>query len=557
VHQQQTVRIGCVLYDRSRSELRRADDGSTAQIRPQSMRVLDLLVDNAGKLVTRDAIHSAVWPGVVVTDDSLVQCITEIRRAVGDTRHEIVRTVPRRGYRLEVVEEDHRPGTHSPAVVRPPPRRRLGRWLVMGAVAAVALAVSVTLWRRGAPAAADETLAAPDVVRPALAVMAFRADRADPDMQALGQGWAEDLAASLARDVDLRLVSTRSSFAVSPASGPVAVARQLGVRYLVDGWIRHQDHELQLTAQLIDGHDGTIVWTQRLELTGDNFDIQRDELIRRAAASVQASMRLREKEVARRTPRSMDAHILTLRAYGNKHRYTADAYRAARADLEDALRLEPEFAAAWAGLGYLNGIDAINHITGSWTLDQLPRALDQIDRALALDPALSIAFQARAVVLGAMRRQAEALAAAEEAVRIAPGDPDNILFLSKSLVEAGRVDEGLTTLRRALPLYPIEPVYVSFVAAHVFWAAGLHSDAASAGRRCVELAPAFTNCRVTLASALVELGQLEEGQVQAERIRALMPNATSLAFTNLFDGVPELRQRRLRIADALHFPRAQ
>lgn len=550
---QQALVVGSVIYDRPRGELRRVDDGSPVPMRPQSVRVLDLLLDHVGELVTRERIHAAVWPGVIVTDDSLVQCITEIRRAIGDSRHEILHTVPRRGYRLEAVLQN--PAGSQTAAAKPAgavSRRRI----VVGLVGVVMLAALALGWRMiGAPARV--TVAAPDATRPPLAVLAFRAEPTDPRMDALGAGWAEDLAATLARDADLRLVATRSSFAVNRAAGPDAVAGQLGVRYLVDGRIRLVGDAMQVTAQLIDGHDGTIVWTERLDLTKDNFAAQRDGLIRKVAASVQASMRWREKELARQLPTAMDAQVLTLRAYGNKHRYTPEGYRSARADLEEALRLAPDHAAAWAGLGYLNGIDAINRITGQWTMAQLPVALEQVDRAVSLDPALSVGFQARAIVLGAMRRQLESLAAAEEAVRIAPGDPDNLVVLAKSQVEAGRVDDGLASIRRALVLYPIEPVYVSFIAAHVFWAGSLHVEATAAARRCVERAARFTNCRVTLASALVESGRLEEAQVQAREIRSLVPDATSMAFSNLFDGVPELRQRRIAVADALQFPRAR
>lgn len=553
MQQPRTVVVGSALYDRSRGDLRRVDDGLAVPIRPQSLRVLDVLLDNVGRLVTRDALHATVWPGVVVTDDSLVQCIAEIRRAIGDTQHEIVRTVPRRGYRLEAAVGDAS-GSNDAAVVAPAQVR--GRRIGVAAIVAMALvAVLAVGWRSIAPPVPG-LIAAPDVVRPALAVMAFKAADAESGMQALGAGWAEDLAASLARDADLRLVSTRSSFAVSPSASPVAAARELGVRYLVDGRVRRIEDVLQITAQLIDGHDGTIVWTERLDLTKENFAAERDALIRKVAASVQASMRRREKDLARQLPGSMDAHVLTLRAYGNKHRYEPEAYRSARADLEEALRLAPEHAAAWAGLGYLNGIDAINRITGAWSMEQLPQALGQIDRALALDPALSVAFQARAIVLGAMRRQADSLRAAEEAVRIAPGDPDNLVVLAKALVEAGRVDDSLANMRGALGLYPIEPVYVSFIAAHVFWAGALHEEATTAARRCVERAPRFTNCRITLASSLVESDRLDEARAQALEIRALMPTANSTAFSNLFDGVPELRQRRLRIAGALGFPEA-
>jgi DNA-binding winged helix-turn-helix (wHTH) protein/TolB-like protein len=552
--QQDALVVGSVVYDRRRGELSRLDGGSPVPIRPQSIRVLDLLIDHVGQLVNRDTIHAAVWPGTIVTDDSLVQCIAEIRRAIGDTQHEIVCTVPRRGYRLEAFVPHSTTGP-APAVAGPPRVARRRR-TVVALVAAAMLAAVALGWRMtGAPTRG--IIAAPDVIRPPLAVMAFRAESAEAGMDALGAGWAEDLAASLARDADLRLVATRSSFAVSQTAGPEAVAKQLGVRYLVDGRVRQVDDVLQVTAQLIDGHDGTIVWTERLDLTKTNFAVEREGLVRKVAASVQASMRWREKGLARQLPTTMDAQVLTLRAYGNKHQYAPEAYRSARVDLEQSLRLAPDYAAAWAGLGYLNGIDAINRITGEWTMERLPVALEQIDRALSLDPALSVGFQARAIVLGAMRRQSESLGAAEEAVRIAPGDPDNLLVLAKSQVEAGRVADGLASVRRALVLYPIEPVYVSFIAAHVFWAGGLQAEATAAARRCVERAPRFTNCRVTLASALVESGGLDEAREQAREIRALVPDSSSLAFSNLFDGVPELRSRRIAVADALGFPRAR
>jgi len=232
--QQQALVVGSVIYDRPRGELRRVDDGSPVPMRPQSVRVLDLLLDHVGELVTRERIHAALWPGVIVTDDSLVQCITEIRRAIGDSRHKIVHTVPRRGYRLEVVLQN--PAGSQTAPAKPAgavPRRRI----VVGLVGVVMLAALALGWRMiDAPARA--TVGAPDVIRPPLAVLAFRAEPTDPRMDALGTGWSEDLAATLARDADLRLVATRSSFAVNRAAGPDAVARQLGVRYLVDGRIR-------------------------------------------------------------------------------------------------------------------------------------------------------------------------------------------------------------------------------------------------------------------------------------------------------------------------------
>jgi DNA-binding winged helix-turn-helix (wHTH) protein/TolB-like protein len=551
----ETLLIGAAVFDRGRGELRRADDGAPLRMRPQSLKVLEILADNAGRLVTRETLSAAVWPDVVVTEDSLVQCVTEIRRAIGDSRHELLRTVPRRGYRLEAA---------TPAASVPvgkqvgkqvgPPSARPRRWIALaglGVAASSGLAVAL-LWPR--QASAPEVSVGPDVVRPALAVLPFRGEGADAQSEALGAGLAEDLAVNLARDVDLRIIATRSSFALERTLTPATMARQLGVRYLIDGKVRHRGDLLELNVQLIDGGDGRIVWTDVSTVTAQTLSHQRQALLTRIGASVQASMRRNQKEAARNvTPATMDAFVLTLRAYANKHRYTPDAYRSARADLERALQLDPNHAAAWAGLGYLNGIDAINRITSEWTMARLPEALQQIDRGLAIDPSLSVVHQGRAIVLGAMQRFDEALVSAEQAVRLAPGDPDNLMVLAKAQTEAGRVADGLRSIQQALPLYPIEPVYVSFLAAHVLWANARHDDAIAKATLCVERAPKFVNCRITLASALFDAGRLSQAQAEAEQIRQLLPGATSKVFSNLFAGVPQLQDRRIVIAHALGF----
>jgi DNA-binding winged helix-turn-helix (wHTH) protein len=104
--------------------------GDPVALRPQAFEVLRHLVANPGRLVTKDELMAAVWPGVAVTDDSLVQCIHDIRRALGDEARTVLRTVPRRGYRLVPPGDDRRDPSSS-----------LRRWPVATA-AAVALALA-------------------------------------------------------------------------------------------------------------------------------------------------------------------------------------------------------------------------------------------------------------------------------------------------------------------------------------------------------------------------------------------------------------------------------
>src|SRR5262245_22750628 len=94
-----TIALSELLLDLEQLELRDAS-GTTVALRPQAIAVLVFLARNANRIVTKDELMRAVWPNVIVTDDSLVQCIKEIRRALHDDEHRILRTEPKRGYRL-------------------------------------------------------------------------------------------------------------------------------------------------------------------------------------------------------------------------------------------------------------------------------------------------------------------------------------------------------------------------------------------------------------------------------------------------------------------------
>src|SRR5258708_10939881 len=97
--QPRLIRFDRYMLDLRRGTLRSGEDD--IEIRPRTFEVLKLLVENAGRLGAKDEIGAAVWPGVFVTDDSVVQCVKELRRALGPDGKRVVRTVPRRGYRLE------------------------------------------------------------------------------------------------------------------------------------------------------------------------------------------------------------------------------------------------------------------------------------------------------------------------------------------------------------------------------------------------------------------------------------------------------------------------
>jgi DNA-binding winged helix-turn-helix (wHTH) protein len=126
-----TIRVNGRVADLARGTV---SDGrnAAAALRPQSLAILKLLVVKPGVLVSKDEIMSAVWPNIAVTDDSLVQCVTEIRKALGDDRHAIIKTVPKRGYVFEPgAREETSPAAKS--------------WTAIAVAAALALAIGAGL----------------------------------------------------------------------------------------------------------------------------------------------------------------------------------------------------------------------------------------------------------------------------------------------------------------------------------------------------------------------------------------------------------------------------
>jgi adenylate cyclase len=226
------------------------------ELRPKSFELLSYLVTNAGRLVAKDELVNAVWPNVVVSDDSLAQCVSDVRRALNDPDRRIIKTVPRRGY-LFAPPVSVRSQGNSPTV-------------------------SVQ-----APAAASPQIP-PVVAAPApplsIVVLPFANLSNDPDQEYFADGITDDLTTDLSGISGSIVIARSTAFTCKgKAFDAKQIGRDLGVRYVVEGSVRRGGDQILVNVQLVDAESGAHVWADRFETDRRNLAEAQSEITGRLA----------------------------------------------------------------------------------------------------------------------------------------------------------------------------------------------------------------------------------------------------------------------------------
>jgi TolB-like protein len=461
---QRQIRLPLHVVDLTADEVRTAE-GAHVELRPRSLAVLRLLAENAGRLVTKDDLIAKVWDDVAVTEDSLTQCIADIRKALGDEDRRVLRTVPRKGYVLV------------------PAQRRIelaGR--------------------------------APDV--PSLAVMPFQSIGEDCSPLTLGTGVASEIVNELARNRGLRLIARDSSFALANKNLMAQeLGEQLGARYLVEGTAQRLEGTLIVDVQVIDSRDGCIAWADRFSANAPSVPHMQREIASRIAGSLHSGIREVEKHaILGAHPRDLDVFELTLRGIARKHQFSGEATRAGRADLEEALRRDPNYAPAHAYLAWLNLIDILLRLTGEWAPPRFGEVIAEFNRAIELDSSLSTAYQGLSQALTYAGDVEKAVAVGRRGVELGPSDADALLFLAAALFESGEAAEALELSDRAIGLNPVRPSYYCFFHAMILWGNERYQQALDEFEECLRMTPAFGGAQTYRVMCLAGLGRLDEAR---------------------------------------------
>ena len=389
----------------------------------------------------------------------------------------------------------------------------------------------VHVFRLGlADAATDLTLpsAAPLADRPSIAVLPFADMSGDHRQEYLADGIVEDLITTLSKFRWLLVIARNSSFAYKGRAVDVRqVARELGVRYVVEGSIRKSGQRLRIAAQLIDAGSGANIWADRYDRDlRDVFEIQ-DEMTGRIATALAPELTAAEIVRAQRQHRrDLNAWDAYLRALPLMREHTPTANAGAVKLLRTATQLAPDFAAALARLSACRTQAAYYGWDGQAGELVVAEALELARRSQALDPEEPLAFDALASAFQFLGEHEKAEAAARRALQLSPTCTAAYGTLIFSLSMLGRAPEALEVFASSERTSPRDPDRSSRLmgVACAYFIAGRYEDAVASTMEYVAARPNWYGAYIVLAAACNLTGRADEAHRAARRLLQLMPH---------------------------------
>jgi len=378
------------------------------------------------------------------------------------------------------------------------------------------------------PSSEPALLTLPD--KPSIAVLPFQNMSGDPEQEHFCDGLVEDIITTLSKLAGLRVIARNSTFVYKGRSVDIReAARQLGVRYVLEGSVRKSGNRIRITAQLIDATDGAHLWAERYDRAMDDIFAIQDEITLVLATEMQ--VKLTEGEQARlhyTTTSNVEAWTYWVQGMSHHRKaVTKEEYGQARFFWEKALALDPGSAPLNAKLGFLHSLDAR---FGWW--DDRETATDKArayaDRALEIDPGNADAYTASSVVLLVQRLHDEAVAAARMAVKLAPGAADTAELASHVLAASEFPEEAVLMSENAMTLSPNYPAVYLGTLGNAYRLSGRTEQAIAAFQAYHARNPGFGLTDIVIAYQ--QTGRPEEARRTAELLLTARPNFTVAAW---------------------------
>jgi len=482
--------------DTDRRELLRGAEA--VSISPQEFDLLDHLIRNRDRVVSKDDIIQAIWKGRAISDTALTTRLNAVRTAIGDSgeSQRLIKTLPRRGFRFV-------------GQIQKPPE-------TAGIDAA-----------GNAGESPPQALELPD--KPSIAILPFSNLSSDPEQDYFADGIVDEIITALSRFKSVFVIARNSSFTYKGRAVDLKqVGRELGVRYLLEGSVRKAAGRVRITCQLIDATTGMHLWADRYDNDLQDVFALQDEITVKVISSIQPKLLQVEIDLAARRPNDLSAYDHYLRANLHYYKMTREGVGEAIRLLDRALEIDPRYSAAaslailchtinllfrWSADPQREGAEAMR-------LSQLVISIDEND-----PETLACVGWAKAFLFADAATGAEFV---DRAVSLNPNSAIAWSYRGFVCLYAGRSEESLLSFEQASRLSPLDPMEFGIIAmiGGAYVGLGRFDEAVIAARKSIGKHPTFLPAHLFLASALAHLGRKEESDKTVRRILELQPKFT-------------------------------
>jgi adenylate cyclase len=367
----------------------------------------------------------------------------------------------------------------------------------------------------------------------ALAVLPFADLSAEHDQEYFGDGVAEEILNALTKIGGLHIPARTSCFAFRGLRLDARdIGKRLGVDALLEGSVRKAGRRLRISVQLIDARNGYHLWSERFDREiADIFAIQ-DEIASSVVSALGLSLAQREaRHLIKQSTTKVEAYEFYLRGRKLFHKWTRQNIDLGREMFERAVAIDPNFAAAWAGLA-----TAHVHLFGCDSQPHLDKAREASARALKLDPQSAEAHVAAAQGLSMQQRYADAAAEFERAIELDPTLFDAHYYFARSCFKSGDLKKSLRLFQQAQSVRP-DDYQTVYLEALVLTQLGRGDEARKAYQRALEFSTKYLDLQpddarsyVLGAGALARLRETERAKEWADRAMSLAPDDDAILY---------------------------
>jgi len=444
----------------------------------------------------------------------------------------------------------------SPALGEPKTRtawqktsRRLwhSRWRWPALAAVIALVVAFAVWQYPwhtphEELASPENMAFPLPDKPSIAVLPFENMSGRPEHEYLCDGITEHIITCLSKTPKLFVIARHSTFTYKGKPTIVQqVSFELGVRYVVEGSIHRSGKRIRITAQLIDAINGHHLWAERYDREFEDIFALQDEITMEILRAVEVKLTEGEQaRIHRRGTDNIEAYIKTLKAIEYHERFNKDDMMVARRLCSEAIALDPEYARPYRVLSMTHMMEPF-YGTGTPPKKSMERALELAKKAVSLDDSHPCGYEGLSYIYAVTRQY-------DKAIALDPNGADSHVALGYALQIAGRPEEAIACIKKAIRSNPIAPGHYFRELGSAYRMVGLYEEAIAAYRKALDRSPDSIMTHVHLTATYNLTGRDHEARAQAKEVLRVQPKFSVEGYVNQLPYKDQSEKERLKQA---------